>query len=400
MSLHAVSLRPIDAWFFRDGRPYDQDESTQAWVESQFPPPAPTVVGALRLALARAQGFSGRGSWSPVLAAVLGDGPDDLGALRFVGPRLRRGDEDLFPLPRHVVGELTRGSAHADARPTSWIARDLLVPEATPAACDLGGSAEHPVWLPRPAGLSVLERAPGHRADQWVTAAGLARVLAGRLPEASQIVAADALWRLEPRVGLERVWSTRTARQGALYSPSYVRLGRHVSLTVGISGMPDGWSLPSALTLGGEGRMASCDGLTQPLSLPACPAEAIRRAPAGRRRLTVVLLTPACLMSPQDEPAWPGPGEPLPGLPGARVVSACMDRPLLIGGWDGRQQQRQPLPLRPFAPAGSVWFCELDDDADLGEILARHGGNIGRDTAYGFGQIALGVWPGRQGGPS
>lgn len=397
MSLHAVSLRPIDAWFFRDGRPYDQNESTQAWVESQFPPPAPTVVGALRLALARAQGFSGRGAWDAALAAVLGDGPDDLGALRFVGPRLRRGDEDLFPLPRHVLGELAQGSAREDDRPTSWVARDLLVPEAMPVTCDLGGSAAHPVWLPRPAGMSAPERAPGHRADQWVTAAGLAHVLAGRLPEASQIVGADALWRLEPRVGLERAWPARTARQGALYSPSYVRIGHQVSVAVGISGVPDGWSLPLTLTLGGEGRMASCDGLTRPLSLPACPAEAIRRAPAGRR-LAVVLLTPACLMSPQDEPTWPGPGEPLPGLPGARVVSACVDRPLLIGGWDGRR--RRPLPLRPFAPAGSVWFCELDDDADLDEVLTRHGDHIGRDTAYGFGQIALGVWPGRQGEPS
>jgi CRISPR-associated protein Cmr3 len=398
MSLHAVSLQPIDAWFFRDGRPYDQEESTQAWVESQFPPPAPTVIGALRLALARAQGFSGLGSWNPALAAVLGDGPDDLGALRFVGPRLRRRDEELFPLPRHVLGELARVGAQEDDRPTSWVARDLLAPAAMPGACDLDGSAEHPVWLPQPTGMSGLERVPGHRADQWVTATGLARVLAGRLPEASQIAGADALWRLEPRVGLERAWPTRTARQGALYSPSYVRLGRHVSLAVGISGVPDGWSLPSTLTLGGEGRMAYCDGLDRPLSLPACPAEAFRQASAGRRRLAVILLTPACLMSPQDEPAWPRPGEPLPGLSGTRVVSACMDRPLLIGGWDGRR--RQPLPLRPFAPAGSVWFCELDDDADLDEVLARHGDHIGRDTAYGFGQIALGVWPGRQGEPS
>jgi CRISPR-associated protein Cmr3 len=392
MSQHAVCLRPIDAWFFCDGRPYEGDESTQTWVQSQFPPPAPTVVGALRLALARQQGFSGRGTWSGALGAVLGDGPGDLGALRFVGPRLRRGGEDLFPVPRHVLGELVPPGDEEDIDPESWVPRDFLVPEAMPGVVsDLGGSAGEPLWLPQRVGMDTGARQLRHQADRWVTAAGLAQVLRGALPEAKQIAAAGALWQLEPRVGLERVWSTRTAKEGALYSPSYVRLDRHVSVVMGISGLPGGWSVPSALTLGGESRMASCEPLAQELDAPECPAETIRQ----RRRVAVILLTPACLMSSAGAPAWPGPGKPMPGLPGLRVVSACVDHPVLIGGFDGRL--RQPLPLRPFAPAGSVWFCEREEGADIGEILARHGEGIGEDTAYGFGQIALGVWPARQG---
>lgn len=399
MSQHAVCLRPIDAWFFCDGRPYEGDESTQTWVQSQFPPPAPTVVGALRLALARQQGFSGRGTWRDELAAdqarVLGDGPGDLGALRFVGPRLRRGGEDLFPVPRHVLGELVTSRARVDTRPIPWVARDFLAPAAMKdVESDLGGSAEKPLWLPRPVGVDAGERQLRHQADRWVTAAGLARVLRGELPEAGQIRAAGELWQLEPRVGLERVWSTRTAKEGALYSPSYVRLDRHVSVVMGISGLPCGWSVPSTLTLGGEGRMASCEPLDRELAAPECPAGTIRQ----QRRVAVILLTPALLVSPAGDPAWPGPGQPMPGLPGLRVVSACVDHPVLLGGFDGRlRERRQPLPLRPFAPAGSVWFCEREEGADIDEVLARHGEGIGEDTVYGFGQIALGVWPARQG---
>ena len=64
MSTRTILLTPIDAWFFRDGRPYNQGESGQTDVRSLFPPFAPTVVGTLRAALAVGQGWNGRESWA------------------------------------------------------------------------------------------------------------------------------------------------------------------------------------------------------------------------------------------------------------------------------------------------------------------------------------------------
>ena len=81
-------LHPLDTFFFRDGRPYNQDDPGQVEAASLFPPYPPTVVGAVRAAAARAMGWPGS-AWD---TAALGDGVDwqagdePLGPLRFSGP--------------------------------------------------------------------------------------------------------------------------------------------------------------------------------------------------------------------------------------------------------------------------------------------------------------------------
>lgn len=392
MRERTFALHPVDAWFFRDGRPYHHSESSQAWVESVFPPFSTTLVGALRLGLAHGQGFSGRGTWSKAIAAVLGDGPHDLGRLSFVGPRMQWRGQDLFPLPRHVLGSGAPALEHAAADVPGWQARALLAPADDDAlvACDLEGEDGRPAVLPRPVRIHAEGDRISHRDDVWLTHTGLEKVLRGVFPAPEDLVPADALWRIEPRVGLEREWPSRTAKEGALYSPGYVRLMPGVRLAMKIRQLPEDWSMPSCIALGGESRMAYCDPVADSLALPACPSELIRRT----GRVAVILLGHACLVSPEDpQPAWPMPGDALPGMAGMRVVSACIGRPVPIGGWDGLR--REPLPLLPFVPAGSVWFCEADSKASIDTLLEYHGDCIGSRTEYGFGQIALGVWPER-----
>jgi CRISPR-associated protein Cmr3 len=74
MTMHYYTLTPQDAWFFRDGRPYNHGESNQADVESLFPPPARTLTGAVRAALARANGWNGSGRWTNELNRHFGSG--------------------------------------------------------------------------------------------------------------------------------------------------------------------------------------------------------------------------------------------------------------------------------------------------------------------------------------
>ena len=123
------------------------------------------------------------------------------------------------------------------------------------------------------------------------------------------------------------------------------------------------------------------------LPLPQSPVDMIRES----NRFTVSLLSPLCL--PTDSSgrlSLPLPGECFPGVAGATIVSACVGKPVQIGGWNSLK--REPLPLIPYLPAGSTWFCEADPAA-LDSILALHGRHIGERTPYGFGQIALGAWP-------
>jgi len=360
--MKGFAITPADAWFFRDGRPYDEKETNQADVFSVFPPPARTLSGALRAALARANGWDGLGSWSRGLSEALGSGPDHLGALQFTGPFLISNDEALWPLPRYVLGRVEE----------KWTPRAFLRPADAKTLCD-AGEINLPVIMPTGERSGGLKSADG----LWVTTTGLRTLLSGGLPKANTIVDVKKLWALEPRVGLCRDEHTLTTGDGALYSPSYVRLHRGVALGVGVAGMPVHMAgVPEVFPLGGESRLACCDtwgGEPLPAQLPR---EKFSIDAAGRAEFSVVLLTPGRFKAPD--------------LPAAEIVSACVGKPQFIGGWDSLK--REPLPLEPFVPAGSVWFCTAPE-ADFAAIHARHGQRLGPHAAHGFGQIAIGLWP-------
>ena len=381
MSTRTILLTPIDAWFFRDGRPYNQGESGQTDVRSLFPPFAPTVVGTLRAALAVGQGWNGRESWANELHPILGNGFDDLGQLQFHGPFLVRDGKCLFPVPLHLLGH---AADHATLAQPFWSPSAFLAPKLVGPVLesDLG-----PVRFPVPI------RSKGQRGQLkeptglWATAAGYSRILRGELPDAESLVPSIALWKTEQRVGLARNHDRRAAEEGALYSPEYVRLFRGVELATVVEGIPANWLLPDLIAFGSESRLAHCLIRSDELPLPQSPVDMIRES----NRFTVSLLSPLCL--PTDSSGRLSlslPGECFPGVAGATIVSACVGKPVQIGGWNSLK--REPLPLIPYLPAGSTWFCEANPAA-LDSILALHGRHIGERTPYGFGQIALGAWP-------
>ena len=381
MSTRTILLTPIDAWFFRDGRPYNQGESGQTDVRSLFPPFAPTVVGTLRAALAVGQGWNGRESWDEKLHLILGNGFDDLGQLQFHGPFLVRDGKCLFPVPLHLLGCT---ADHATLAQPFWLPSAFLAPnlKGSVLESDLG-----PVRFPVPIRSKGQHGQLKEPTGLWATAAGFSRILRGEMPDAETLVPSSVLWKTEQRVGLARNHDRRAAEEGALYSPEYVRLLRGVELATMVEGVPGEWTFPDLIALGGESRMAQCESRSGELPLPQSPVDMIRES----NRFTVSLLTPLCLRRDSSgRLAPPMPGQSFPGLTGSKVVSACVGKPVHIGGWNSLN--REPLPLIPYLPAGSTWFCEADPVA-LDSVLTSHGRHVGERTPYGFGQIALGAWP-------
>jgi CRISPR-associated protein Cmr3 len=360
------SLTPVDSWFFGDGRPNNVGED-QAGIASLFPPPAPTVAGAIRAAAARGMGWRS-GAWGPEIRERLGDG-DDLGPLRFTGPFLRKENsgetEVLLPAPANLLGRVEGGR---------WVPADLLVPGHTRVRTDLGPEA---LSLPERAGLFSGQEKLSPAEGIWLTSRGFEAVLSGRLPQQADWCAAGDLFVFEPRIGLEREAATRTAKEGGLYSPVHVRLRRGVSIVVGVSGLPGDFMPPPLLPFGGESRLARLDRIDPP-QMP----ESSRASSSVQ---TVVLLTPARLLD-ADGAGWkvPGPGAPAsdlsPELSGT-VESLCLPRPIRIGGWDS--VRGTPRPLEPYASAGTVWFLRDADGAP--DSLA-----IGTRTAFGFGHALVG----------
>jgi CRISPR-associated protein Cmr3 len=382
-AMTTLILRPHDTLFLRDGRPFNQGDQEQAATGGIFPPHPPTVAGALRAGLARASGWT-RGGWPDALKARLGDGVDwasgdaALGPLRFTGPFVLRGEHPLFPAPLCL---LVKGAGEADGK----VVR--LAP-GKPLECDLGCVA-----LPEKVGGMQGGKAPE---DVWIDSDGLKAVLNGDVPRAASLVRQSALWQTEARVGISRDESTRTTKENALYAAAHIRLADRqndhgpVALAVQIDGSNAANIIGTLAPLGGEGRSVWIEAGT----MPALPAAALAPDADGMLRYTVILLTPAWFGDTDDD--WPGPNRPDrpirddtgAALPG-RVVCACIGKPVPVGGWDS--EARIPLPLRPLAPAGSVWFVEAQA-GDMPAVLARHKHGIGRATAWGFGLAVIGRW--------
>jgi CRISPR-associated protein Cmr3 len=300
--------------------------------------------------------------------AVLGTSPEELGQLALTGPLLLEKGQPLFALPRHVVGRHREDGG--------WEPRELLRP-GPEVCCDLGEAVRLPVPRESEERLDPLEEA-------WITWAGLEAVLAGRVPRAEDVRLSKALWAEEPRTGLEREQSTRTAREGRLYSTRHTRPREGVSLGVVAHGLPKEWALPlgQLFPLGGESRLAECQEWEAGVEL-ASAFQGVRRG----KRFILVALTPLLL----DKAIFPG-AHPLIEPLRARVVSACLGRPQRIGGWDSLR--RAPLPLRGALPAGSTLFCETEDAEGLPPSLEEQRSplHLGSWTAAGFGWAALGTW--------
>ncbi|MFH0944258.1 MAG: type III-B CRISPR module-associated Cmr3 family protein [Planctomycetota bacterium] len=368
----SVALHPVDTWFFRDARPYNQHEPWQTDVVSLFPPHPFTVSGALRSLLARQAGWDGRTRWPEEIAKVLGRTVEETGEARFLGGALARNGETFYPPPLSLLGlasqdeaglERFEPRAHLLPGPTCQsdlgIARLPVAPDATP---ELRG----------PAGF-------------WISAHGLTQVLAGRLPAPGDFVSQGDLFELEPRVGIVRDQERRTtcSQEGsALYSPMHVRLARNVALLTGWSGVPEEWT-PAAgqpFPFGGEGRQAILE--PTPMQQPDPP-------PGGLGPLVaLVLVTPTLLPLP------PWPGDDLAGCEGVRIISGCLGPAEKIGGYDSLK--RRPVPPQACVPAGSVLFCEASEPA-LARLKEGISGesprvSIGLYTGHGFGQAFLGLW--------
>jgi CRISPR-associated protein Cmr3 len=268
-------------------------------------------------------------------------------------------------MPRHVDGRVEAGG--------DWVPVALMRPAREGVASDLGPSVRLPE-VERDAADGAegrLEAGAGH----WVTLGGLQRILRGELPGAAEIIHERALWIGEGRVGIARTPESRTVADGALYSTRHVRPAAGVSLGLEVEGVPAGWRRldGDVFPLGGESRLAACE------AWDAKAAIAFDGPARDAHTAVIVALTPVLL----------GGGEL--AIPGARIVSACTERPLRIGGWDSGA--RAPLPLRNAAPPGSVWFCEVDGGDAFRNAIANGLVRAGAATATGFGLCAVGSAP-------
>lgn len=364
----------LDTGFFRSGQPFNAGEAGHSRVISLFPPPMSTLQGAIRTALAAERGWHPGQHWPE----ELGDA-GSLGLLSLKGPYLIMDGIPLFPAPLNL---LVKSNPGKDNEKNPDIETTFLVP-GEKYSCDLGPA----VSLPQK--KTELDKAYPAK-DLYLTRKGFSAVAEGKnLPE-KEFYFQDKLWCIEPRIGLKRSAETRTAENHNLYRIGHIRPKEGLKIRVIVEGLPADWSVPEQqiVPLGGEGRLSSIEvgALADEGFFPDFPNLSARD---GNIHYTITLITPACGNKKELEKLiLQGPDNS--NAPGY-CISACVDRPLLFGGWD--LVNREPRPLQPYLPPGSTWFFKAET-TEWESIKALHGNFIRGENKppYGYGQILIGTW--------
>jgi len=388
----------LDTWFFREARPFDTIGSPE--LSSHFPPPAPTVAGAVKTLIGRQAGID----WRHFKPKIEDERFALLGKLRLRGPFLCRDGEPLFAAPLFLLAkrEPAAGTEKPFRQTAAEKSSELLLRRlqiGDPVKTDLGTVRlpELPAEARKIGGFKPLENA-------WLTAAGLKAVLDGDKPKPEDVFQADKLFSSESRLGIGRDNRTGAARadEGLLYQTRHVRPHDGVSLIVGVGvegEAPEFCPKPGPVRFGGEGRLALAEaGGPDPLDALKAPE------PNGDTHgLILILLTPADLdncwrlpksKSPQSSERSGGKTKvwncEIGGVE-LRVHSAVLGKPRREGGW--HLAERKPRRMENFVPAGSAWYCTVANMALKDAVAKLHGKQIGDGQQLGRGLIAVGLWP-------
>ena len=194
----------------------------------------------------------------------------------------------------------------------------------------------------------------------------------------------------EERVHVAVNSELRTVVDGALFQTDGVRYTRWSESSTGrtlerlaLRFHWDGDAIPEGpVVLGGERRLSAIRGTTD--TFPSAPKELVEQV-TRTRRLRLFLLTPAHFDS----------GYRPRQFDGAHLVSCAVGRPAVVSGWD--HANGGPKPTRRCAPAGSVYWLELDDVVtNVADWVSRHWfqnvSTAEQDRRDGFGLAVVGGW--------
>lgn len=399
----------FDSWFFRESRPFDVIGGSE--LSSVFPPSPATMAGAVRSAIGDYLGVEWRNYPDnyPELQDRIGDSKS-LGQMAIKGIFLSRKNPDsdhwerLYPVPAHLVATYEPPSAEL---PTSYekarIKKLHFLQVGKPVRCDLGAKVCLAVAPKDIKDIKALE-------SYWLTQTGLTKVLhrnADLIVKTDKtkdydLIHSSELFSNEARLGIARNNQSRTVIQGNLYQTQHIRPAESVAIEVDVEGLETSdYPRQGIVRLGGEGRAAAFKVSQDNNSLAKSAYQE-----TGVLGIKLVLLS--ALHVPQQKTYTPLP-DFQPSEEHGKTVwrgkinnialtlhCAIIGKVLREGGWD--LQNHKPRPVRSLIPAGSVFYCTVDNgDIDIKTALsalqaAQLDNENSLDQALGRGLLTAGLW--------
>jgi len=367
-------LNPIDTLFFKEARPMEGGGTGE--LASVFPPPSRTLMGALRTYIGDSMGVDWKkfdqnmdeNMIESKVKQIIGYS-DHYANLKMQGVWIHYNNQRLFPVPLNIMENKQENRLSL-----------LKIDTNNPYYCDLGKNVCLPINIKRTKSLT----------KYWLTEKGFNAVLAGTLPSNNDFIEKDDLYKNESRLGIAIHQQTRAVKEGMLYQTKHFRLKENISFSIDLTGDKD--QLKSGLfKLGGEGRMVALEKSDQLASFPKPPTK-VKKV----KGICLYLLTPMLL--PTDSKFLPAfkkheednrtiwKGE-IKGI-SLRLISSVIGKAHREGGWNATKQA--PRAVQSFIPAGSVFYCEVDNIKKT--LKQLNNCQIGEERYLGRGHIVAGLW--------
>ena len=356
-------LKPNDTFFFRDGRPFTRGEQSEGYsIETPFPS---TVMGALRTAYIAFCGDM-RQFANDEMKSVIGTKQSLDGATVHVkGVFLGQSDgTSYYSTPRDLVSEKK--------------SQDLkLYPLSIESKNDaFSSSSELPIFLTWSDSKMQVEHTEGR-----VSYESLRKYLVGKT---GCLAAEESDFIIdEPKVGITRDRKTMMAAEGMLYRINMKRftdpeLGFIVDVD-GIDQLPE----DALIKLGGEGKGFAYRKISQKTNpLSDDDWSVLKNKVEAARKFKLYLATHAIF----EEGCFPKSLHP-----DIELITAAIGNYVTVGGWD--VAHGRPKGTYRAVPAGSVYYFELTNGADIDKVLnCLHYKNISDQRAQeGFGLAYVGA---------
>lgn len=373
-------IQPLDVLFLRDNHLFGAAAGDAA--RAMMPPWPSVFAGALRSRMLADAGASiaalEKNTLPEPIGTILGT-PDRPGSFTLGAVTLARQingrTERFHPLP----ADLTVSEAEECLRIRK------LAPQTVPETLVTSAHSAGPLPVMR------TDQPAKPLAGYWLTAVGWERYLRGApLDPATHLCAQADLWRLESRLGIALDADRGAAAESQLYTSDAVALRPNTGFVVEVHGADGHLPGGGLLRLGGDGRGASVDAVTDaPVGAPDWDAI----ADTGRFRL--ILTSPGLFPDGHQPPDIAADGAWRRDGASARLVCHTLARAQVISGWD--MAAHRPKPAQRFAPTGSVyWFEGFDGDIEalqkLSETGLWHSGQDNDNTqrrAEGFNRVAV-----------
>lgn len=356
-------IEPRDPVIFREGKPFDL-----GLMASSLPFATPAaVIGSVRTRLGAATNYDD--------ATV-----DELLKVAQTGPFLVYREwnstswEVSIPAPSDVMAYEIPDKADLE-----WV---MLRPGIGSAGTDL------------PEGLSALEGARDEKTSRSAPAFWKSEAIRAWLAQGG-----PGTWIREPgEIGLTKIERQRrvhvsidpgmqTAAEGMLFGTEGLEFQLGMGTRLGIATrIQSGYKqqFPEVSHIGGEGRTAFWrEG--EHVNWPQAPQD-LREA----KKIRLLLVTPAAF----DEgwkPGWLKDGIVPDTDVKLKLVAASVPRAMPLSGWDLRAKTRGPKATRMLAPAGSVYFCEVES-GNVADLWMKPVSDREQDRRDGFGIVICGAW--------